>query len=422
MQSQVNQNQANHYGAAAHSKIRLGSMGIITVLAILIIFVFNRAAAKIGIAPLYFLDLLIFINLLPLSKIVIRNITVFKYALFVAAIALLWLLAEYINNQMGPNNIRRTAMAVYLFVPALIMTQGRLIYTFIEKYSHLIALAILIVVASRYFIDLSPTVSSQALAFLLLSATYLRGRRWLLKCTLIASAFFLVASGVASGGPAFRTPVIGLLLALAVGTVSLVIKGNTFRMRSKALVALIFAGILSITVLVSFSSSPAVDQFLVGASGLLGVKHKTNSELANRERGDSAGTAETRTVFWGAIIKNSLQDYNIMFRGNGHFQSFFERTRPYEGFVDEDLLEPHNSFMGIYYRYGFLGLIPLLIILRRTMAWSNTEDKSRAFAVATYFLALNYCFFEVVLEGPHGAIIFWLMWLAPIYYSRYTKK
>ncbi|MEN3112391.1 O-antigen ligase family protein [Uliginosibacterium paludis] len=394
----------------------------LSFIALLSILLANRAATKIGVGPIYLLDVVILMNVVSVAGVFFHHIRSFKYAAGLILMALLWMCYERSNDLWGDNNLRRAAMAFYSLLPALVITYGDRLYRVIRERYKILSLLVLLCTLGGFLENLQPTISSQVLAFFLLVSVFddqVKGRKKAVSVLVVLICFLLVVSGVSSGGPAYRTPVIGLVLGLIFSNVAWLFNARKDFYRAVALRNLVGAAVLGVTVLVTLSWHPVVAQFIAGAAGLAGVEYQAPESVFNRERGDAAGTAETRTVFWKSIIENAKTSDSIMLIGNGHFLSFFEKTKPYEGFVDEDLLEPHNSFMGMFYRYGLIGL-GLLLAFVFSMRRKPVTDQGIAFSVATATLAIVYCFFEVALESPHGALVFWLVWLAPIYFSKKT--
>jgi len=80
-------------------------------------------------------------------------------------------------------------------------------------------------------------------------------------------------------------------------------------------------------------------------------------------RGNAAGTTETRALFWGAILNHSVTNPTTFLFGSGFKEGFLEVTMPYFEFTDKELIEPHNAFMGIYFKTGIIGLLLLYLYL-----------------------------------------------------------
>ena len=116
------------------------------------------------------------------------------------------------------------------------------------------------------------------------------------------------------------------------------------------------------------------------------------------------------------ILDHSKNEVIIFLFGNGHGSSFLDLIFPYYIFNDTHLVEPHNSFIGAFFRYGVIGLILLFLsmYISRKVAYEIYKikpsiEKNIVFSI----IAINYAMFEVALESPHGAFIFWFIWLLP---------
>ena len=73
--------------------------------------------------------------------------------------------------------------------------------------------------------------------------------------------------------------------------------------------------------------------------------------------------------------------------------------------------------MTLYFQYGIFGLILYLLLLyqSRKNALKTSPAISYDLYYATAVLALTYVFFNVSLEVPMGAVVFWTIWLSPFY-------
>jgi hypothetical protein len=157
--------------------------------------------------------------------------------------------------------------------------------------------------------------------------------------------------------------------------------------------------------------------WLKDAAELLGVVTDRGS------RGSAGGTSETRMNFWISIMQNSVIDIKTFLIGNGHAESFFDKLFPFEQFKDQELLAPHNSIMSILYMYGFLGVFSFFIYLFQVVRYlSKQYEVTSVYVIVVSFYAFFYISFEVALEAPHGAIIFWLMLLSFYIFRRHACK
>ena len=79
---------------------------------------------------------------------------------------------------------------------------------------------------------------------------------------------------------------------------------------------------------------------------------------------------------------------------------------------------PHNSFLGIAFRSGIVGLFLFLLFLskfyfytiRNILKVGNPQLRGYAVAaLAAHIAVVIQAFFNVTLEGPHEGIIFWVL-------------
>ena len=236
---------------------------------------------------------------------------------------------------------------------------------------------------------------------------------------MILALFLGVGLGIFTGESSYRTPIVGLFGAMFVSSAFLSFKSTDAAVRKKSSFVLYGGGLFFIVSIFVFKDHPVVNQFISGAAGLLGIEYDVGGDVATRERGDSSGTAETRTMFWSGIVNHAFSDESVLFFGNGHYLSFFERIFPYSDFVDLELLEPHNSFLGFFYRYGLIGIALLVVHLYQVTDFrKELQSRDYGFYLASLVLAVNYAFFEVALESPHGALCFWIVIIGAKFYRQ----
>jgi hypothetical protein len=163
-----------------------------------------------------------------------------------------------------------------------------------------------------------------------------------------------------------RTPFAGLAFAVLAAFLYALLFGKTRRSRLIASTTLFCSAITLAFAGYALKEDHRVSQLVAAAAGMFGYSYSVNSTVSDRERGDAAGTAETRVVFWRPVVMDPGESITTLMLGNGHRESFVEKTKPYDDFVDTDVLQPHNSFIGLFYRYGFLGLGLFIAFLMRS--------------------------------------------------------
>lgn len=396
------------------------------VLGIISIIIFNRFVTKIGFGGVYFLEVVILIFFIKNIFFILESIRSFLWQYAFLLMGVSWLVSEWIDGQLSILNFRRFAIAFYIFVPIAIFYYRYQIVDFVKKYFY----AILTLGSSGVFLslpDLSPTLTAQVFGALLVAAVidclYVN-KIWGLKGLLFSFACFaFVASGYASGQSMYRAPVAGVIIALfVVGAHQFYLTLKTGHTSFVFVVTVFFLILLFPSLL--FFTEPGlkiVQQLLLGVGGLFGSDYliELARSLAVYEvggRGDAAGNAGVRSYFWSSIIENSFSGVFVAFFGEGHSFNFLTLLDLDVVFEDQELIEPHNSFVSIIFRYGYVGLtffaLSLLSLLRR-----NTKYLGWA-SLPFAFLAINFAMFEVALESPHGAVIFWFVFFLPYIFAK----
>ncbi|MCF3648813.1 O-antigen ligase family protein [Synoicihabitans lomoniglobus] len=121
-----------------------------------------------------------------------------------------------------------------------------------------------------------------------------------------------------------------------------------------------------------------------------------------------------RLVWWELVTRETWETNPVLGLGFGHdLASEFMQT--YYANVSEDynVRSPHSIIMTVFARMGLVGLAAYLaiivVITKRTWHVVHTEDRlALPFWLSGWTILVTACF-GVVLEGPMGAVIFWLM-------------
>lgn len=131
----------------------------------------------------------------------------------------------------------------------------------------------------------------------------------------------------------------------------------------------------------------------------------------------SARNAIWRLIAWKDIIDLSLEKPVLGYGFGVPFQSETLEERGWAYGIDIGFMDPHNSFLSILFRTGFVGLIIFLIILFRFFKLSINfilkcdNEKMRVYIASiltTIVFILGTSFFMVVLEGPFLGIFLWI--------------
>lgn len=139
-----------------------------------------------------------------------------------------------------------------------------------------------------------------------------------------------------------------------------------------------------------------------------------------------------RILFWSKSLHELWVDGDILF-GKGLGVPLFNYDSPDSKFlIDANPDDPnlsftiglHNSFIYLIVRYGLIGFIlfsiPFFDLLKRSVLASKLEGLDGIFALGLVFLCVN-AFFNVIMESPLYASIFWIFSGYCLSFSSHTK-
>lgn len=204
------------------------------------------------------------------------------------------------------------------------------------------------------------------------------------------------------------------LLALTVGAAALGLAG---RWRFPALLA--GGAVVATVFLVAVASwrgddwrdTPLIEAYerVVSLVDPLGTGNYQGEETANK--GDNN---RFRLVWWTEVINETLDTSPVFGLGFGYdLAARFQRV--YYGVFPEDFnaRSPHSIVITVFARMGAIGLGLFLGIVAQMVVWvwraarrNNLEQLGPALMATMVFTGA--CF-GVVLEGPMGAVVFWVM-------------
>jgi len=399
-------------------KLPLSWANLPTYMALMLL-IFNRAGSKISIGPVYFLDILIFIALYKKPKEIFR-----LSKIMFCGLGMSWLVYEIMVGELDILNFRRFAVALYMIVGIIITIYGRKIADILSRNIYISFLAILIAYGLSVP-NFQPSIASQMMSLLLIAILFcsktLYVRRSLPGVLFVSAVYLVVVFGLKGDG-LYKTPLLGLFIALVAIVFfryfSFLVGLKKIQSSFNLLVLLsLVIFVMSVTLIPSVQSVTAEAFYAI--SGLTGFNEFSNiaSGLADQQtrgRGSSTATAETRVMFWSGIVAHSKTSFSYFMIGNGHYISFFDKIFINSGFIRSDLLEPHNSFLGIFYRYGIVGVVLFVAFMFQTRRYlAKLYVPNKDILIGCTIISVNYAMFEVALESPHGAILFWFIWLFP---------
>lgn len=140
------------------------------------------------------------------------------------------------------------------------------------------------------------------------------------------------------------------------------------------------------------------------------------------ESQDTGDNTQFRLVWWRLLIDRTLNQYPLTGAGFGaDISSEFARDYLGAGAGDFTARSPHNVLLTVFARSGFAGLLPFLAVgailirdlwHRRSPVGSTGETseavRDAALGCAALVIFISACF-GVVLEGPMGAVVFWII-------------
>ncbi len=119
-----------------------------------------------------------------------------------------------------------------------------------------------------------------------------------------------------------------------------------------------------------------------------------------------------RAVWWEAVYNETVDGNPWTGLGFGHdlARQFVREYYPEQG-EEFDTRSPHNIVLTVFARMGLLGLIPFFLI-GAMIAWriiKSARDELAGLGMwcAAWVILMSACF-GVVLEGPMGAVVFWI--------------
>lgn len=156
-----------------------------------------------------------------------------------------------------------------------------------------------------------------------------------------------------------------------------------------------------------------VPQTLAGQRMIATIVPDTQSAVSS----NAQGTERARQLTWSETIEWVNEDPGRVAVGSGFGNNFLEQagTLSYlEGTTYENVRSPHNWFVGIYARMGFIGIVLAILWVLQTIILifkqrqSTGNDDLLALSCLIFVALLPVATFGVILEAPFGAIpFFW---------------
>lgn len=141
------------------------------------------------------------------------------------------------------------------------------------------------------------------------------------------------------------------------------------------------------------------------------------SFAGDKDTTSSVNNSKWRLFVWSDILAETMKEPLL---GMGFGKKFIPKTIKSMGWGigDTGFVDPHNSFLSVLYRTGFVGLSVFLLLLTnfflryirllKHMTEGNLKMLMVASLTSMIFILATSCFM-VVLEGPYFAVPFWVL-------------
>jgi O-antigen ligase len=230
---------------------------------------------------------------------------------------------------------------------------------------------------------------------------YDEGRRWWnLAASLILGGAVVMMNNRAS------------VLALAVATAWLAIRGRwKFAViQTAATVLAVITILLVASVLrIPWERTPVFSAYerVVSMVDPMGQRTYRGSETFNK--GDNN---LFRAVWWQTVIEETVQENPYTGLGFGHdLAARFVRAYYPENSDEFNVRSPHNVLISIFARMGIVGVAAFLgiVTLISVRTWHSMKSGPATGLWCVIWIILTSACLGVVLEGPMGGVVFWIV-------------
>lgn len=371
----------------------------------------NRAVSQaINIGGIYYYEFLLLFILVTKPKSIINNLKTYYPALLLILYTLFILILETIQYGASSLAFRRSALGIYVITPIIILSFHDELKKFISNNYNLIIL--IFAFFSIFQIGgFQPTMAAQLIGALTLFNII---NFKINKRTYILIAIYLaLVSGITTGQSIFRTPILTTIVAAIISYIII----KKFTIYRFLLVIFCFIFIL-VPIILSGVANSAIGGIALGLSGLFDSSSLVSTGISlggdiSSTRGDAAGTAQTRIMFWRSIIDYQLSNIKSFIFGYGLQNGFMEITLPNFEFNDKEITDPHNSFLNLFFRFGIVGLTLYTFMIFKIYKKLSKEHENSNGILPYLIISILFSSFEVALENPHGNIIFWIIIFIP---------
>jgi hypothetical protein len=150
--------------------------------------------------------------------------------------------------------------------------------------------------------------------------------------------------------------------------------------------------------------------------------------------------ATWRIIYWTQILHRAVVEKFMIFGdGFGYPYITLKNAAQFTREINSTFMEsginfkferwvtpPHNSFLTMIHHIGILPtvliFVPLKSFFRQIFLEKKAVDNDKLFLFFTLSGLIIWVFFNVILELPHSAVYFWLIYFTYIFYEKRTSK
>ena len=147
-----------------------------------------------------------------------------------------------------------------------------------------------------------------------------------------------------------------------------------------------------------------------------------------------------RIIYWTQVLQRAIvENYMILGEGFGQPYMTLENAAQFTREINSSFMEtginfkferwitpPHNSFLTMFHHIGILPTLLLLVPMRgyfvQIFLQKQSTNPDRLFLFFSLTGLFVWVFFNVILELPHSALFFWLVYFTYIFYEKRESK
>ncbi len=379
----------------------------------------NRTVSQsFNLGGLYYYEFLLALALAAKPKKITKELVKNYPAVILIAYTLTILAIEFFLYGPSSLALRRAALGLYIITPVIITAFHDEIRKSLSLHYNFFVFIIL--VFSIFQVGgFQATMAAQLVGALALFEFIKNKVSW--RACILVAIYLVLVSGVLTGQSTYRTPVLTTLTAAAV---AYFFSASSQKIKRKFIVYSCAAFFLTLPIFFSGVLNKTIGGILMGLSGIFDSYSLMDAGVSlggdtSSSRGDASGNTKTRTMFWISIFEYQLNNIRSFIFGYGLQHGFMEVTLPDMPFTDKPLIDPHNSFVNLFFRFGLVGLaLYIWSVFRVYKNYALNNRKSLPFLI----VSIMFASFEVALENPHGNMIFWFIIFLPSLLTKSAVK